>query len=605
MKLKNILKSILVLLTILAPTSVKAIGYPALDTTSKWNIGAFGYTPGVGVYFQQVSKNVWTSPGVSQAKMVFYELSVVGVKKGNTEYYLNSPFTFNDITYGMSPGYNYFLAHFVAVAPNVDLDLHFQFEANGKYYFAAVFSGTGYVATDNWTVITKMDYDIEGAGNNTAEFLWNQNSEGTNLSPPIYPDRSASDGLLGYSLAGSGKSDYWSTTSHEIAVAYPKLKRTGGPSVENMAFARLSNATDPEFGLVLFSDSLSTVESVFKAYASGSTINPSADISSTLQITVETSLFPRHANYGRDQMMYLKLGGNTANTSYRFTGKLFQRPLSTRPLLVRVYQHQTSDMGGWRFDPDMVVRTVGGVNRTFRNALSDLTGTSNLVIQRSGDAGLPFISYTGYPAAGQTVSENVLNTMMMNTRQYTSANLNNVREWQIDIYIVNWTLYGEPDTWETMFDYGGYNTNHIPREGAAVFWKSLASKGTDFQRKQTILSALRGVGMALNISTQWGSCPFSGYCWNDATSCGGRRCGATCPAGSSGCRVTAYNCEKECHDGSIMSFVDYNHSTMKFNTSPAPGSSRSEVDWYKTAPEAWVKPGSNGISYIDGPMPSF
>jgi len=304
--------------------------------------------------------------------------------------------------------------------------------------------------------------------------------------------------------------------------------------------------------------------------------------------------------------MYLKTSTTSApNGIIRFGLKLFQRPAITRPLLVRVYQHPSADLGGMRFDPDEKYITPSNGIRSFRIALQELTGADNLVIQRSGDNGIPYLPYTGYAGAGQSITETQLNNLMVNTRNNSSANTENLREWQMDIFIVNWTLSGDPTLQSEMFDYGTANSNHIAREGSVVFWKSMATKSADYRKYQTILGSLQGVGSMLNMSPAWGTCPFTGYCWNDASSCGGKKCGASCPPGVSGCHYSAYRCEKECINGSIMSFTDYNRNSFKFNFSPAQGSSSSEADWFTWAPEAWVKPGRGGMQSISGPMPSF
>jgi hypothetical protein len=156
-----------------------------------------------------------------------------------------------------------------------------------------------------------------------------------------------------------------------------------------------------------------------------------------------------------------------------------------------------------------------------------------------------------------------------------------------------------------MFDYGGVDANGIAREGAAVFWPALAGAGSDFQRRQSALSALHASGLALNMDPAWGACPFAGYCWNDGSACGGTRCGPACPPGASGCRYQAFSCADECSDGSIMSLTDVDHSSIQFNHQAAKGSAFSELDWYRLAPEAWVKPGRFGVGSISGPMPAF
>ena len=144
--------------------------------------------------------------------------------------------------------------------------------------------------------------------------------------------------------------------------------------------------------------------------------------------------------------------------------------------------------------------------------------------------------------------------------------------------------------WEAMFDYGDADRNGIAREGAAVFWPALAGHGEDWRRRQAVLSLLHGAGLALNMDPSWGACPSAGFCWRDASACGGLRCGQSCPPGA---------------QGSIMSLTDVDNNSVRFNPSRAAGSDHSEIEWYRGAPEAWVKPGRHGIPAVSGPMPPF
>ena len=171
--------------------------------------------------------------------------------------------------------------------------------------------------------------------------------------------------------------------------------------------------------------------------------------------------------------------------------------------------------------------------------------------------------------------------------------------------MVDWTLQGEPDVWEAMFDYGNADGNGISREGAAVFWPAMRGKGFDFQARQASLSALRAAGQALNLDASWGLCPFAGYCWNDGSACGGIRCGAGCPAGATGCHYQAFTCAQECRDGSIMSLTDVDRNSVGFNRNPAPGAGHSEVDWFGKARKPECKPGRFGAPRFPRPMPPF
>jgi hypothetical protein len=584
----------LLVLAALLPRPSHATAYPTLDSTSRWNLEKWGFAPGQGFYIQGAGKSVWTAPGVSESKMAFYNLALLGARLGGKEYRLLS----QDYA-GEMEGTGYIAKYgSFKLAANLSLVVVFAFHDDGKFESMAYFTGSAYIPGSAWELVLRLDYDMGGSGNNICEFLWSAASEGLSMSPPQVPRAPAMDGRLVFVPAAASRNAYWSASAHEISVSYPPMARESGSGVENAGFARILNASHPQFGMVLWGDEATSVEATFKAFASyDGTLSPTANVSAALQLTAERAYYPRYAYAGRDQMLYLKLGSPNGSGVYKFGGKLFQRA-DSRPLAVTVHQHPPEDLGGWNFDPDLVVRYTADGGRTFRNALQDLAGPDDVAIATSGSDGVPYLPYDGYAQPGQAITEAQLHNLMTATRDYSTANLENVRDWRLDLYLVNWSLQGEPDVWEAMFDYGGANTNGIAREGAAVFWPALAGQGWDYQRRQSVLSGLRGVGMTLNMEPGWSNCPAVGYCWNDASACGGVRCGNSCPSGSKGCRYSAHACLAECRDGSVMSLVDINQSSMRFNLGPASGSTSSEADWYRRAPEAWVKPGRFGAAPV-------
>lgn len=595
---------LLAALAVMLPARLLAFAYPALDTLSHWSIQDWGYSQSQGFYVQGASKSVWDAPGQAETKTAFYNLAFLGARLGGREYRITGQDYMGEME---GSGYLGKYGNFHLTA-DLNVTVLFAFHDDGKFEAMAYFNGAGYVPGTPYELVLRLDYDMAGSGNNIAEFLWNSASEGRAVSPPQVPRGEALDGRLVFApAAGSGASSgasYWSATSHEISVAYPPLAREAGSGIENAGFARILNASNPQFGMVLWGDGATSVEATFKAYGYyDGTLNPQADVAVDLQQTGESGGYPRYAYAGRDQMLFLRLGSSLG--TYKFGGKLFQRPFS-RPLAVTVHQHPPQDLGGWDFDPDMVARYTRDGARTFRNALGDLAGSQNVSISRSGSGDVPYLPYDGYAAPGRPVTEAQLHNLMTASRNYSTSSLEDVREWRIDLYLVNWTLQGEPGAWEAMFDHGGADANGISREGAAVFWPALGGRGDDFQRRQSILSELRGTGLALNMDAGWSSCPFVGYCWNDGSACGGMRCGPSCPSGAQGCRYSAYTCLSECAEGSIMSFADADHNTMRFNPGKALGSIFSEWDWYQKAPEAWVKPGRFGIGPINGArLPPF
>lgn len=589
------------ILILIHPNPAAAFSYPALDTTSHWTLQNWGYSANRGFYFQGAEKNTWSSPGQPQSKTAFYALEVVGARLNGSGY------AFKGQDYlGEMEGDGY-LAKYGSfkVTDGVSLTVVLFLIDDGKFELNAYFSGPSYNPAQPWEIAVRLDYDMAGAGNNIAEFLWNVSSEGGSLSPPMVPRTEALDGRLVYKPGKAAASGYWSAVNHEMAVSYPPLPREAGNGIENAGFARILNASRPQFGMVLWSDAATPVEAVFKAYGGfNGNLFPRADVAMPLQSTGETGNLPRYAFAGRDQMLFMVLGPPAGGGTYRAGGKLFQRGGSRR-LAATVRQHPPEYMDGFRFDADRVLRYTSEGARTFRNALGALPGADDLSVYRSGEPGVPYLPFNGYPGPGQAVTEAQLHNLMVASRDYSGQSLENVRDWRLDLLVVDWTLQGEPDVWEAMFDYGNSDANGISREGAAVFWPAMRGRGTDFQGRQAGLSSLRAAGQTLNMDPSWGACPFAGYCWNDGSACGGVRCGAGCPAGARGCRYQAFTCAHECREGSIMSLTDVDGNSVGFNRSPAPGSGYSEIDWYSKAPEAWVKPGRFGAPPVSGPMPPF
>ena len=588
-------------LGLVIPRSAGAFVYPALDTTSHWTVQNWGFSASRGFYVQGAEKKTWAGPGQPQSKTAIYALEVVGVRLNGAGYAFKSQDFLGEVA---GDGYIAKYGSF-KVTEGVSLTVVLFFIDDGKFEVNAYFSGAAYDGTQPWEVVVRMDYDMAGSGNNIAEFLWNASSEGGSLSPPTLPRSEAFDGRLVYKSAKGPASGYWAAVNHEMAVAYPPLPRETGDGIENAGFARILNASRPQFGMVLWSDAATPVEAVFKAYG-GFTGNlfPKADVVMPLQSTGEAGNLPRYAFAGRDQMIFMILGPQAGGGTYKVGGKLFQRGGSRR-LAVTVRQHPSEYMDGFRFDADRAIRYTSEGSRSFRNALGMLSGADDLSIYRSGDPGVPYLPFSGYPGPGQAVTEAQLHNLMVASRDYSTASLENVRDWRLDLLVVDWSLQGEPDVWEAQFDYGNADGNGISREGAAVFWTAMRGRGLDFQSRQATLSALRATGLSLNLDPSWGTCSFAGYCWNDGSACGGVRCGSGCPSGAQGCRYRAFNCAHECRDGSIMSLTDVDANTVGFNRYPVPGAVFSEVDWYSKAPEAWVKPGRFGAPAVSGPMPPF
>ena len=582
---------------IAAATAGLATPYPALDTSTPWSIRDWGFNPGQGFTFQGLSKRVWSGPGQSFEKMAFYSISLRGVRIAGVDYPLSDAHYLGEME---GPGYVSKFGSF-GIVNGATVTASFYFHDDGKFEVNTNLSAPPEMTGAAAEVIVHMDYDMGGSDNNIAEFLWNRGSEGLGISPPQGAGSLAEDGRLEFT--GSADADYWSTVDHEITVAYA-APPADGRAVEKPAFARILNASRPQFGMVLWNGADTPLEATFKGYGpSDGSLEPRPDVSSALQWTGEYPGYPRYAFAGADQVVSLRLAGIFNETSPKFSGKLFQKP-GERPLALSVHQHPPGDLGDWSFDADYPARVSGGDVRTFRTALEGLTGEGNLDIRAGG--ALDYLPYEGYADPRRPVTEAQLHNLMLAARDYTDAALENVKDWKLDLYLVNWTLEGSPDAMLAMFDYGGANDNHIAREGAAVFWPALGGGGEDRRRREGLLSALQATGLALNMHPAWSNCPFVGYCWSDPSGCGGARCGDACPPGAQGCRYQAYTCRQECTEGTVMSFADAEGSSFEFNSSPAQGNDFSELDWYRDAPESWVKPGRFGVSASLSPvLPAF
>jgi hypothetical protein len=168
----------------LAPCLAGAFSYPALDTTSQWSIQDWGFSTGQGFYFQGTGKNVWNGPGQPETKTVFYNMAVLGTRLGGDSYPLLSQDFMGEM---QGDGY---LAKYGSfkVAPAVSLVVVVFFMDDGKFDVNAYFTGDGYAPGQPWEVVFRLDYDLAGAGNNTAEFLWSAGSEGRSASPPQIPE---------------------------------------------------------------------------------------------------------------------------------------------------------------------------------------------------------------------------------------------------------------------------------------------------------------------------------------------------------------------------------------------------------------------------------
>lgn len=577
-------------------TGAGAFSYPALDTASRWTLGDWGADPDLGFHVRGASKRIWVAPGQSEEREVFYDLACVGVELDGVRHPLGA----QDYQGGFE-GDGYLSRYGVfQVAPDVGVVVIYYFHDDGKFRMAGFLTGSGVETVRDWRLLARADYDMGGSGNDLAEFAWSAASGNGTASPPAYPEAEAASGRLGFVPEGTA---YWAASPHEITVDYPPLATAAGPGLETDGFARLMDGQHPRFGLVLWRDPSTSVSATFKAYAGfDGNLAPGADVSEALQMTDEASGYPRYAVAGRDQMLFLSLGAAGPWEACTLTGKLFQRP-GSRPLSITVRQHPPDYLGGWFFDPDRDVHGSGGTD--FRGAMAELSGSEDLAVSRSGEEGIPYLPFDGFAAPGQPVTEAQLHDLMTAARDYGAAALENVREWRMDLFVVDWTLQGEPDVWEAMFDYGDADRNSIAREGAAVFWPALGGRGEDWRRRQAVLSLLHGAGLALNMDPSWGTCPAAGFCWRDASACGGWACGQACPQGAQGCRYEAFTCMSECREGSIMSLTDIDNNSLRFNPGPAAGSEHSEIEWYRSAPEAWVKPGRSGIPAVSGPMPAF
>lgn len=576
-----------------------AIGYPALDTTSHWTLQDWGFAAGSGFYLQGANKTVWTAPGQREDRSVFYQAAVLGVRLEGRGYPLANPDYMGEME---GAGYLVRYASFTPTAGLVVTVVYYLHD-NGEFETFAYFQGPAYTPGMPWELVMRLDYDLAEAGNNTVEFLWNRAGEGGGVSPPQFPGGEVLDGRLVYA-AEAGSPSHWAASSHEISVGYPPLRVSESDGAERPAFARILHSAHPRFGMLLWGDGHAALEATFKAYGYfDGNLAPGADPGALLQLTGEGAGRPRYAYAGRDQMVFLRFTVPLQGV-VRFRSKVFQRPAS-RPLSVRVFQHPPGDMGGWTFDPDRVIRVTADGPRTFRQALEDLAGADDVAISTAA-TGLPWLPFDGYAPPGHSVSESLLHSMMTAMGTAAPVPAASAREWHVNLFLVNWSLAGEPQVWESMFDQGGADLNRISREGAAVFWPSLGGSGEDRRQRQAVLSALHGLGLALNMQPAWSNCPFAGYCWQDGAACGGMRCGQACPPGVSGCRYRAHSCEHECTDGTIMSLTDVDRNTLRFHSGPASGSAHSEIDWYRHGPEAWVKPGRFGIAPVSGPqLPPF
>jgi hypothetical protein len=237
----------------------------------------------------------------------------------------------------------------------------------------------------------------------------------------------------------------------------------------------------------------------------------------------------------------------------------------------------------WVIDPgsDMVK------GRTLTNIFEDLTGAGNFRTQVNSGS-LPFGN--GFPAQGEMATSAQLHNLIRNFRNNSAQNQYNVTEWKTNGYVVNWRLSpSNPGILGVMFDGldgyschddldgeadGCYLDNNISCEGAAVSWYAVRNDQlwttSQQQRQGTLWLIAHELGHTLKF--------MHGH-----SSCGG---------------------PTQCDGGTIMSYTyDSEKREAKFNDA----SQSNLQEFYKTAPEAWVRPGRYGeaLGAVQSTLPSY
>lgn len=508
--------------------------YPKIDKTAHWSIGSFANSR-----ISNVQKYVKNDATTGRWYSVFYSVSLSYINYSGTKYYI-TPISETQSEY-----------------QNTSSDERSYKDCYGKYS----------VNNTNWNMYIWYRFFKDGEYQ-----LWARWGESypTNPKDPYYYTHfdfvfdvdydldGASNDIVEYVLKesqpwwnnGVGNVDQWyAPVTNPTIKSYNNSDVSSLNAIEGKAYLRCVDASSPQtqFYLVWGTGATCPVDFYLTTYSGTGNlqdVNPKYTFSF---LGCNYECYQQAAYHGRDQKMLvtLKWGETQTVNDWRFIwGKTFKKP-NGRSLRLSSYV-----MNGAQ-SPNFNLPFPNG--RRAINALDELTDSR----WTNETVNLPD-PYPGQP----DITAAQLHALMLYYRDiaYTSARYSctNFRDWFAEILIVN-KFYGT--SYGVMFDHSfnpGYSQD-IHREGAALFWPKIKALGPNHPLDTNLVlmnGYLHELGHCFNMVHEWKESDLNilgvEYAYNDYGNAG--------------------------------------NVTLRWGT--------TLLNWFKTAPESWVKPGKYGTFWF-------
>lgn len=528
MKNNNVFKAGFLIFLIAATVwpQYPATYYPDVDKSSHWTVGSFGNGE-----LYQVHKTIRTSASTTEDRCVFWSLKFLKLFDGINTYYTVTPSY--EYTQQFDGFYKECAGWYNVNGTNWQIFISFRLWQSGYIDILASWSQNWPSNHYNFSFGFEADYDLAGADDDIVEYQKTQNNV-----------------QQWYAPANAGWTPHFDGTL---------ITSTTGPLDGNW-LVRCVDATSPANQLQLFFGS--RFNSIFRhdfylrTYASSS---------GTLQDVYNDTynLYQQYAYGGRDQKMEIWVATYNSTLSpdnlyYKsVSGLLVQKP-NGRSLNIQTYV-----MTG-AATPNVYLTVDNG--RKVAHALNDLTNShwTNYLQTNLPDP------YTGDMTWSQL--HDFMTTRRMYGPVYTCDAQNNMRDWKVEMIVVNHRL--TPAATGVMFDYTssdrlypGADMNNVHREGAAISWPTCVG----WHNLVPSWSADRF--LAFVFIHEMGHCFNMLHLWSDCDE-----------------DFDSDNCQTA--KRTIMSY-----GPMRAGGSTTMTWSDNNRNWYQLGPESWVKPGRFGARW--------
>lgn len=558
----------LVLLVLFACATFAQTWYPDIDN-SFWPVGTFG-----DATLYSVSKTIRTGTSTTVDKSAFASLSLHCVKIGTTYYptvQLGTEYT----STSQAGGYKSYYGNRV-VANQYKLAYQYNLYKDGRYLIQTSWRyEDGYVPPPGSPEVTyRLNYDLGGPSDDIAEYV-----------------TTSTEGV-----------EYWYGPATDMEVTFAAQPITRSNAIENSAACRFVDASSPatQFGAVLWHSNRNLRVFFMNVANDWLQIPPTTTYTLPLQSVGSHPAYSQYAFAGNDQVAYVTV--TTSSSPYTVTpiqGRLWQKPAG-RP--VRFHTYTMKDAAHIVADPPSVaanLQTVVDNNRSVTDALNELTNSRWTHDEKS--------VYVDLAAYGGSITLAQLHEFMFAARTvapsiYTTQNRENLRDWHVEVCVINLYVSNGPQYSGVMFDNDVPATanNGIEREACAIFWPSITWAFLDQNNIYTrylMWAVCHEVGHCFGLQHTWGSC---GTCYSPVPPppCSGSPC-----TGYQSIMTYSFN---ECGPPWIAPSPHIGHTSMHYYGAGYYGESYagSQLRLVQMGPEAWVKPGRYGFPLWNADPPA-